>query len=245
MTSTAETRAIRRSRTTTFVGLPSYDDMVARLTDLIDAAPSSVWSAGLAWYPSFAAIADILAERHGVSFEAAAAALAILSPRCAVATSVFTADAVLGAYTTGGPDAALQVQGVLPANVQRTVDWLEGDRHATDQDTGTTLTRSRKVRSFFANILGDDEPVTVDVWATRAVGATVEQPEGGAYVTIAEAYREVADHFGITPREAQAIAWVATRTDIDAEAELFTISQLVRNTPRPVATTEPAFETVI
>lgn len=243
---TPELRAIERvTQGATYAHLPTTETMVARLTALLDGATDAQWSAGFEWYPAFAGIADLLAARHGVTFEEAAATLAILSPRTSVATSVLTTDAVLAAWTTQGEAAARRVSGVLPTNVARAVDWLTGDTKATDLDTGSTLSRSRKVRSFYLNTLGNEDAVTVDVWATKAVGGTMEQPSGGAYVAIAEAYRTVAARFGVTPREAQAIAWVATRTDIDATEELFVLAQWLRTAPAPVAVPEPEFVTAI
>ena len=229
----AERAAVRRVRNgKRYSGLASHRTMVRRLSAVLDGATADQWDAGMGWYARFAGLADVLAERHGVSAEDGAAVLAILSPQCSVGTSVMVADALLGAWSAGGSSAALAVRGVIGTNIVRAVAWLEGDRRATDLDVGE-FTRARKVRSFFVNILGDPDAVTVDVWATRAVGGELDQPEGGGYVAVAEAYRSVARRYGIAPREAQAVAWCAVRTDIDAAAELDALTAAVRSLPVP------------
>ncbi len=240
MTTAHEQAAVRRVRKgARYVGLPGHRAMVRRLVAIVEGATAEQWQDGVLWYARFEALAGQLAERNGVTCEDATAVLAILSPRCAVATSVVVADELLAAWSAGGAVAALRVRGVLPANVERAVAWLGGDRRATDIDVDG-FTPSRKVRSFFANIRGDLDAVTVDVWATRAVGGTVEQPAGGAYVAVAEAYRSVARRFDIAPRDLQAVVWCAVRSDIDAGAELDALAGWLADAPAASVPAVPA-----
>jgi hypothetical protein len=74
-----------------------------------------------------------------------------------------------------------------------------------------------KVRAFYANIMGDTDAVTVDVWAARVAtgltGKAAERAIGTAkrYADVADAYRHAARILGVTPREVQAATWVAAR----------------------------------
>lgn len=238
-TTAPEAKAIaRRKRGATYVGVASHRTMVRRLSAIIDAASPEQVAAGLSWYDRFYVLAATLADRHGVSTEDAAGVLAILSPRCSVGTSVVVADRLLASYVANGPDTARWVGGVLPANVERAVDHLLGDDRALAMDPGT-LTPARKVRSFARNILGDGNAVTVDVWATRAAGSTLEQPSGGAYVAIAEAYRAVARRYGWSARDTQAVVWCAVRSDIDAAAELDALQWALETAPATVVADAP------
>lgn len=202
--------------------VPTQQTMVRRLVRAYSAASHNEREAGLAWYGRFGDIARALAGRHGVSFDDAAGVLAIVSPRVTVAASVILADSVLvewrGARRLGGCKG-------LDANIVKAWAWLDGDRSVLDLDVDG-LTRARKVRSFYANIVGDVGAVTVDVWAARAAGwrGGKKFPEGGAYVAIAGAYRASARRCGVSPRELQAVVWCVTRSDVDAGRELAAIA---------------------
>jgi hypothetical protein len=70
-----------------------------------------------------------------------------------------------------------------------------------------------KTRAFYANILGDQNAVAVDVWAARAAEGYRDKraPKGKRYAAIADAYRDAADHRGLSPRDLQACVWVSIR----------------------------------
>jgi hypothetical protein len=60
--------------------------------------------------------------------------------------------------------------------------------------------------------LGDENAVTVDVWAARVAGVDPEilrRPR--EYAAVAEAYRRAAKRVGISPRKLQAITWCLIR----------------------------------
>jgi hypothetical protein len=229
-----------------YAHVPSLQDMVDTLTTLLAAAPSDAWVQGTSWYDRFREVAELLASRHGVRFDTAAGVLAILSPQTSVTNSVYAADALLAAFTTSGETAARHLSGyiVLPAAIDAAVDFLTGDDHSLRMDE-TTLTECRKVRSFYRNILGYSTPVTIDTWALRAAGITDDwdAPRGGGYIAIATAYRTVAAAFDITPSEAQAIAWVAVRTDEDDE--LAELADFLSSAPIPTLVEDVVFATAI
>ena len=231
-----EARAVKRRRAgARYAGTLTHRTMVDRLRAVVDGATDDQVDAGLTWYARYRVLSATLADRHGVTTEDAAAVLSILSPQCSVATSVLVADRVMGAFRAGGPEIAMDVPsgGVLPANIATAVRWLGGDREPMAMDDGTTLSDSRKTRSFFRNIMGSEDDVTVDTWATSAAGCTLEQPRGGAYVAIAEAYRATARRYGWAPRELQAVVWCAVRVDIDAAAELDALQSWLVSAPVP------------
>jgi hypothetical protein len=95
----------------------------------------------------------------------------------------------------------------LGANVRKAYRILEGDIHAV---------KGPKVIAFFLNIIGDENHVTVDIWATRAaVGRSIP---GKDRALIAEAYRRAAKKRNVSPRDFQATVWVTVR---DLQLALF------------------------
>lgn len=76
-----------------------------------------------------------------------------------------------------------------------------------------------KTRSFYANIVGDLDQVTVDRHAfDLAVGRVASDRERGAvlarqggYAEVAQAYRRAAKRLAVAPAQAQAVTWLAWR----------------------------------
>jgi hypothetical protein len=156
---------------------------------------------GRAWYPSAERIADAIAERTGTPRDRVAAAIAALSPRNPWYWNVADAAAFADAASAGAETRPTAT--TFNANADRAWAFVNG---AADWKT-TAL----KVRSFVANILGDTDAVTVDVWAIRVAtdGAEHAVRNDAQYREIADAYRTVAAEVGETPRDLQAITWVA------------------------------------
>jgi hypothetical protein len=82
-------------------------------------------------------------------------------------------------------------------------------------DTGG-LGRGLKTNAFAANLTGDYDSITVDVWAARA--ARVDSPYVGTrrgYETVAGWYRDAAASLGVPPALVQARIWVHVRATWD------------------------------
>lgn len=156
--------------------------------------------AGREWYPEAGRIAAAIADRTGIATDRIAAAIAALSPRNPWRWNV--ADAAAFALAAADGAAERPTATTFSANADRAWQFVNG---ATDWRS-TAL----KVRSFVANILGDTDAVTVDVWAIRVAtdGAQHAVRNDREYREIADAYRTVAAELGITPRDLQAITWV-------------------------------------
>lgn len=157
-------------------------------------------AAGTAWYRDAGRIAAAIADRTGIATDRVAAAIAALSPRNPWRWNVADAAAFADAAARGETDRPTAT--TFGSNADRAWAFVRGE---TDWRT-TAL----KVRSFVANILGDADAVTVDVWAIRVAtnGAQHEVRNDREYRAVADAYRTVAAELGITPRDLQAITWV-------------------------------------
>jgi len=164
------------------------DAYVRALRQTIKYATDEAWQSGDAFYPAARAIA---AEHlYG------AAILAAYSPRMQWSVNVRKARET---FATG---RAMPTLGATMAAVTRALAGQD------PWDGRPAL----KVRSFAANLSGDDDAVTVDVWHCRACGLTDRlAPTARQYHDIAAATRRVAREYDVTPCTLQAVAWFAVR----------------------------------
>lgn len=175
-----------------------HGDAVARLVSTYHRADDSVKEAGRAWYPSAAEHAAALGPNG-------AAVIAALSPRSAWAENVANARCVvLGECST--PLRAFR------RNVERARALAAG------AELDDVLGPAPKVRAFAAAIAGDPDAVVVDRHAYRAATGADYPTRGlgvAPYRAVAEVYRDAAGLVAETPRDLQAIIWVAQRGSSD------------------------------
>jgi hypothetical protein len=69
-----------------------------------------------------------------------------------------------------------------------------------------------KTKSFYMNIIGDPNAVTIDVWMLKVVGMTdKELGRKGVYESLTDSFRVVAIELGVTASTLQAICWIVIR----------------------------------
>ena len=192
--------------------------MVRRITRAYRQASPSDRATGAGWYAEAQRVASVIDPDNP---ERAAGVIAALSPRCQWSTNIVFAERVIAAADAGRPCPDVSTTD------NRGTAWLIAtgtaplDALGTVSHTGRVIS-GHKVRSFYANITGDADAVTVDMWAWAvATGAwrtyrgqrTPREANLTAreYRTIADAYRRAAAILGVTPRECQAAVWVAAR----------------------------------
>lgn len=198
--------------------------MTRRITAQFRRATAADLAAGLGWYAQARRVSADIARAHGVSVACAAGVVAAKSPRCRWDTNVVLAERIVAAAVRG--DAACPRSGLTDTSATA---WRIAQGEAPLSALGTVSATGRvisghKVRSFYLNIMGDTDAVTVDMWAYAVAtgdwqthAQTGQRIPGeatmsaGDYVRIAEAYRRAARILGVTPRECQAACWVAAR----------------------------------
>lgn len=177
----------------------SYETIVRRILRTFDRATPSDIEAGANWYGESRELASNMATAHRLDIEVTASVLAALSPRTSWSRNVLGA----AAFLNFGPEAARQI-GCIGTNVDRAVTALESGFGG--------LGKGPKVAAFARNIAGDDESVTVDVWACRVADLDENLlSRKGAYVMVADAYRAAARRRGVSPATMQATTWVVAR----------------------------------
>lgn len=202
----------------------THNAMVRRITRAYRQASTADRAAGLGWYAEARRVALEIAAGHGVSLETAVGTVSAKSPQCRWSTNVVFAERIIAAAVQGQPCP----QAGLTATTATA--WAIATGTAPMDALGTVHPRSgrvisgHKVRAFYANILGDTDAVTVDMWAWAvATNGWRTHPQTGEripqeanmsareYERIAAAYRRAAAILGVTPRECQAAVWVAAR----------------------------------
>lgn len=167
------------------------------------ATPEQV-AEGSAWYANIRELVAKLAQQYGLEKETVAHVISALSPRCRWENNLPEAENYLRAFT----DTLLSGLGYPLASTyknNRIRAWAILARNARCV--------GRKTAAFAANLLGDEERVTVDVWAIRAATkcklAAVDSPS--RYYAVQKAYQRVAKGTQWTPAQVQAIVWVTIR----------------------------------
>lgn len=174
--------------------LPSTETLVRRILRTFDVASPSDIEAGARWYAEAEDLARSLADTAG-SLQIAAEVIAALSPRTIWSRNV------VQAYALVHHDEHLS--GSLTRNVEMARRVIAGE---------TGVLKGNKTRAFAANIAGDRERVTVDVWAARAVGVDEDLlTRKGVYDAVEHAYRLAARRRGVEPATMQATVWVIAR----------------------------------
>lgn len=163
-------------------------DYVANITTYLEAAGPDEIRRGGSWYRDARAVAESLAEIHGVSVETAAGVLAVISPQMHWVDNVAGARAIMETYAAGGGPYDVRGITAYPENIGKAWRILSDPafgRPATVCD-GTCIGKrggrvicqparsgcmapvhGPKVAAFYHAILGRPDGA-VDVWATRA-----------------------------------------------------------------------------
>ncbi len=69
----------------------------------------------------------------------------------------------------------------------------------------------QKVEAFQANLRGDQNAVTVDVWMMRVFNRDSDAPSAKEYEDLTAATRKVAKQYGVAPAQMQAALWVGIK----------------------------------
>lgn len=176
-------------------GLPTVETLTRRILAVWDQATPGIIEHGANWYPGTGQIVTALAAKHHLDIETVAAVFAALSPRTPWARNV--AGAVL----------LIETGDVFTGLIGRNVETAR--RVLTE---GPEVVKGPKTSAFAANLAGDTERVTVDVWAARVAG--VEESllsRVGIYDAIECAYQRAARRIGVEPSTMQATTWIVAR----------------------------------
>jgi len=182
----------------------SSGEVINNILSYWEAATERNREDGAQWYLINQQAIDEMAHGSGVSLDTAAAVVAHLSPRIHWSRNIIAAHSVLN---------GLPVTGIMTRS-------LAGARAAIaayqmGEDPLKTL-KGPKIRNFAANLIGDSDAVTIDIWAGRvALDSTADleliMARAGVYAALAQCYREAAARVDVTPSTMQATVWIVAR----------------------------------
>jgi hypothetical protein len=155
---------------------------------------------GTSWYPLAWDLCKRIAKQHDVRPKRVAAVMAVTSPRARWSANVAATVGIIGDHNAG---KGFGTYGVLRANETKAIRIMTS-RYYSNIITGP------KVSVFYDALCGDEDAVTVDSIMSQAAGYGSDvSPRIREEVTTA--CWQIADVFGISPRDAQASVWCAYR----------------------------------
>jgi hypothetical protein len=185
-----------------------------RLLDYYNRADIDTIEAGLNWYNEANELAyrlgSDLHDRDGNYFDTGITAQVIsaLSPAVSWGTNVKDAtNMIVGYHSNNAHNVVVSTYG---ANKTKAIAILDGE--ITIQD------KARKTYSFYKNILLDDNYVTIDRHAYKALhgikkgGSEAITPK--RYDSATKAYQDTAKQLGIKGYELQAIVWLQYKQEV-------------------------------
>lgn len=180
------------------VGL-NVEQVTKRISRTFGKATEADILAGKVWYDEARAIVRQLSAVSVYTDDQVAAAMSQLSPKLRWKQNV---DSI----------KMLVIDGELPAYVM-TGPANRARKALVAADPFSTFgAKAKKTQSFARNIIGDDNAVTVDVWAARVAGISEDQLKlVGVYEAVAHCYRLAAKRAGVSPAQMQAVTWIVVR----------------------------------
>jgi hypothetical protein len=211
--------------------LPDIATMAANIVALFATGTADEITKYRNWYPVFNKVISKLARQYKLPRRNVIGAFAWLSPQQSVSQNVQMTIALCAHMANGGIEDDIYSLGLsaYPDNLLKAWQCLYGDMSSLDfADANGRMRPSRKVRSFYRNLLGDDSVVTIDRHAVaialsnNAIArngrfATVGQPEGKNYLRVQNAYQLAAamvnkqSDLQLSAPELQAIVWCLRR----------------------------------
>jgi hypothetical protein len=175
-----------------------------RLLKVARAATPDQVADGVSWYQN---AREFVFELHTAysgrySVEQIASVVAVTSPSLRWSANKRATVEFIRAHAAGTPVAEWAYKIRIGENMHKSERILNGDLSALS---------GPKVTAFYANILGDESHVTVDLWHTHAATGEHRQPRAAERAPITEATRRCALAMGWTPAACQAVIWTVVR----------------------------------
>jgi hypothetical protein len=188
----------------------THEQHVEDLLNWYNSAPEDVKVEGRGWYDAQRELCRELSKTYGLHLDTVAAVIAALSPMTRWTMNVAGAIRMLRAFQQDREADPPRNCTLFYKNAEKAWAVLRGTSPVG------VFGGSPKVYSFWCNLVGDENTVTVDTWMARAVGEDKAACRGikpAMYYRITEAVRDAARQVGETPAALQAIVWVQIRRE--------------------------------
>lgn len=210
------------------------EDMVNNVLLYYENSTPEDAAVGNGWYDQARKLIADMGEQYGFNEAQSVSVAAILSAQCNWRSNKLFSHAIYRGYSEGIRDPwSFRVHPGPGGKIFASTNQRERIIKACEdtEDPGQYAT-GPKVSVFYANIMGDHNQVTVDVWAMRicvndpdarnAEGIPYYNPGIPVRRRMQAAYVEAANRAGdITPREIQAVTWECIRRVNGAQGQSF------------------------
>lgn len=171
-----------------------YSTTVATFANLIMRATPNQIELASVWYFDAQSVAREVATNMTLDLDRAACIVSAFSPRERWSVNV---------------RKALQYSiGQIPSGLTNNVAMADASLVY-----GFDALKGLKTNAFARAIAGDTNAVVIDVWMCRAANLGTDSPNKTQYNFLADAVRDAAQLFGLSPRTAQALIWIIVRGD--------------------------------
>lgn len=191
------------------VDLPDAREMQKNILYVWSTASPEDMAEGMAWYKTAFNYCENLGIEYQIPTERVVALVSVISPGLIWGGNMTIPEQLIDLHQRNVPVDEWSGFQCWPTNLKKAKAILDGD---------LSVMRGRKVEAFYANIMGDTEPVTIDRWSIRVafddpkVGGQDIAPSGKAsYNALADAYRAVAAIVGVDACDVQAVTWTVYR----------------------------------
>lgn len=190
--------------------VPSHHTLVNNILDAYGKATRSEVAEGEKWYREAWDYCNYIAEGTKHTPETVAAVASAISPRLSWGNTVRYLPMVISAYDEGLTEVReWPIMAVKYGRREVAKEILSGNH--------TRVYNGLKVESFFRNIVGDVEPVTVDSWAVKVAHDDLyigDGPSPASYIDYRCAYQHAAHEADVVPSTMQATTWIHYRNSV-------------------------------
>lgn len=185
----------------------THESLVANIEKVYAVADKQDVFEGLSWYAVALSDCAVVSHETQTDVRTVAAVVAALSPQIPWARNVKLARACIIAHASGLP---------LSGHTRNQLDKVRAILAGADHASTIKGKSGYKTASFYQNILGYGDAVTIDRHAigvahNTVYGDKVPNLTEKEYNRVADAYRTVARAHGIDASQVQAITWLAWR----------------------------------
>lgn len=180
------------------------DAAMSSLLGFYYAASENDRTEGRRWYSDQREMVRTLADANGLDVNVIAAMVSALSPQTRWAANVAGASTMVRAHMR---NQDMPTNATLyHSNGRKGWGLIRGELIAD-----AAFKMGSKTRSFWQNLVGNENAVTIDTWMLRAMGDTRKSLTPVQYVISERIIQDAAREVGETPASFQAIVWVAIR----------------------------------
>jgi hypothetical protein len=191
------------------IDLPEHKEMVKNILYIFSTASPDDMAEGMNWYANAHEECRRIADKYNIDFTTIVALVSVISPGLMWGGNITMPEKVIDLWERGVPVEDWEGFACWPTNLHKAVRILDGD---------LTAMNGLKVEAFFANIIGETEPVTIDRWAIRVAlddphlnGGKIAPSGKQVYNAISDAYREVGRIVYQEAMDVQAVTWCVLR----------------------------------